>query len=83
MTNPAAKRITYAYDAAGQRSHMIDADGGRFTYGYDAVGQTDHLVNSQAERTSYAYDPHPPPGLPWMPPIDQLPKPPYHLPVPK
>lgn len=30
VTNGAGKRITYAYDAVGQRAHMIDPDGGRF-----------------------------------------------------
>jgi len=30
VTDPAGKLVTYSYDAAGQRSVMIEPDGGRF-----------------------------------------------------
>ena len=34
---PTNKRIQYRYTPTGQRSSLIDPDGGRFTYSYDSV----------------------------------------------
>ncbi len=46
----------YAYDAIGQRSYMVDPDGGRSTYTFDAAGQIEVLVNPQSQRTTWSYD---------------------------
>ncbi|MCA8990770.1 MAG: RHS repeat-associated core domain-containing protein [Planctomycetaceae bacterium] len=50
------KRVQYRYDSVGNRSLMIDPDGGRTTYAYDALSRLTSLVNPQGERTTYAYD---------------------------
>ncbi len=50
------KRIQYRYDAVGNRSLMIDPDGGRTTYSYDSLKRIKSLINPQGERTSYSYD---------------------------
>ncbi|MCA9110835.1 MAG: hypothetical protein KDA52_12855, partial [Planctomycetaceae bacterium] len=49
-------RVQYTYDSRGNRSSLIDADGGWFTYAYDSVGRISHLENPQNKRTTYAYD---------------------------
>ena len=46
MINPAGLRLTYAYDAVGQRNYLIEPEGMRFTYVYDAAGRISHLVQS-------------------------------------
>ncbi len=53
---PTKKRIQYRYTPTGQRSSLIDPDGGRFTYLYDSVKRLTQVINPQGERTSYAYD---------------------------
>ncbi len=53
---PTAKRIQYRYTPTGQRSSLIDPDGGRFTYSYDSVKRLTQVINPQGERTSYTYD---------------------------
>jgi YD repeat-containing protein len=50
------KRIRYQYDAVGNRSALIDHDGGRFTYSYDSVSRITQVQNPQRDRTSYSYD---------------------------
>ncbi|MBL4884932.1 MAG: RHS repeat-associated core domain-containing protein [Planctomycetaceae bacterium] len=50
------KRIRYEYDALGNRSAMVDPEGGRFTYHYDAASQMTAIQNPQSERTSYTYN---------------------------
>ncbi len=50
------KNIQYRYTPTGQKSLMIDPDGGRHTYLYDAVKQLTAVINPQGERTSYSYD---------------------------
>jgi RHS repeat-associated protein len=55
MGNP-RKRLTYRYDAVGNRVGLTDPDGGRFTYAYDTVNRIRLVVNPQGERTSYSYD---------------------------
>jgi uncharacterized protein RhaS with RHS repeats len=49
------KRIRYQFDSRGNRSALIDHDGGRFTYTYDAVNRITQVQNPQGDRTSYAY----------------------------
>jgi YD repeat-containing protein len=41
------KRIRYQYDSRGNRSALIDHDGGRFTYTYDAVNRITQVQNPQ------------------------------------
>ena len=53
---PTKKRIQYRYTPTGQRSALIDPDGGRFTYSYDSVKRSAQVINPQGERTSYSYD---------------------------
>ena len=53
---PTKKRIQYRYTPTGQRSALIDPDGGRFTYSYDSVKRLTQVINPQGERTSYSYD---------------------------
>ncbi len=50
------KRIQYRYTPTGQKSLMIDPDGGRHTYLYDNVKQLTAAINPQGERTTFAYD---------------------------
>ncbi len=50
------KRIQYQYDAVGNRSLMIDPDGGRFSYSYDSLNRIKTVENPQAERTTFSYD---------------------------
>ncbi|QDT31466.1 RHS repeat domain-containing protein [Thalassoglobus polymorphus] len=50
------KRIQYQYDAVGNRSLMIDPDGGRFSYSYDSLNRIKIVENPQAERTTFSYD---------------------------
>jgi len=50
------KTIQYKYDARGNRSGLIDHDGGRFTYSYDGVGRMTQLLNPQGQPTSFSYD---------------------------
>ncbi|MBX3445038.1 MAG: RHS repeat protein [Planctomyces sp.] len=38
------KRLQYQYDSRGNRSLLIDPDGGRFTYSYDSVGRMTRVV---------------------------------------
>ena len=56
---PTKKRIQYRYTITGQRSALIDPDGGRFTYTYDSVKRLTQVINPQGERTSYSYDADP------------------------
>ncbi len=50
------KRIQYRYTPTGQKSLMIDPNGGRHTYLYDNVKQLSQIINPQGERTTFAYD---------------------------
>lgn len=50
------QRLTYAFDAAGQRLYPIAPTCGRFTYAYDAAGRITRAINPEAVRTSYSYD---------------------------
>ena len=50
------KTVSYQYDAIGNRSLMIDPEGGRTTYVYDSLNRISSLINPQGERTSYSYD---------------------------
>src|SRR5206468_1387340 len=56
VINPAAKKITYALDAVGQRSVLVEPGGGRFTYTFDDAGRIRRLLNPHAETTSWTYD---------------------------
>ena len=56
VIDPANKRITYTYNAAGQRRTMTEPGGGVFTYSYTDAGQLDWLVNPQNQPTTFAYD---------------------------
>ena len=56
VQDPANKTITFAYDAVGRRTLLIEPDGGRFTYVYDAAGRIDHLFNPQNDRNTWLYD---------------------------
>ena len=40
---PGAKAVHYEYDAIGNRSLMIDPEGGRTTYSYDAASRLSSL----------------------------------------
>ena len=44
---PTKKRIQYRYTPTGQRSALIDPDGGRFTYTYDSVKRLTQVINPQ------------------------------------
>ena len=44
-----AKTIRYEYDIRGNRSLMVDPDGGRFTYAYNPLNQLSHQVNPQGD----------------------------------
>jgi YD repeat-containing protein len=50
------KTLQYRYDSRGNRSALIDHDGGRFTYSYDAVNRITQVLNPQGDRTTYSYD---------------------------
>jgi YD repeat-containing protein len=50
------KTIELQYDSRGNRSALIDHDGGRFTYTYDAVNRITQVQNPQGDRTSFSYD---------------------------
>jgi hypothetical protein len=41
------KRLQYSYDVRGNRSALVDHDGGRFTYSYDSVGR--HFLAAQQQ----------------------------------
>jgi RHS repeat-associated protein len=56
VVNPAALRLTYAYDAASRRKYLVEPEGSRFSYAYDAAGRTSFLTNPQGQRTSWSYD---------------------------
>ncbi|CAD6548971.1 scabin-related ADP-ribosyltransferase [Paraburkholderia metrosideri] len=48
--------VSYAYDAAGHRTSMTDANGNATFYYYDASGQLTHIVNPMGEVVEYQYD---------------------------
>lgn len=50
------KTISYEYDARGNRTRMIDPDGGITTYEYDAAGRLERLTNPLKQTTAYTYD---------------------------
>ena len=50
------KRLQYRYDVRGNRSALIDHDGGRFTYSYDSLNRITQVQNPQGDRTSFSYD---------------------------
>ena len=56
VINPAALRLTYAYDAASQRKYLVEPKGARFTYSFDAAGRTNYVANPQAQRATWSYD---------------------------
>lgn len=49
--------ISYEYDAAGNRTKMIDQDGGVTTYEYDQLNRMTKITDPQGESTTYTYDP--------------------------
>ena len=51
-----SRGLTYAYDAAGQRTSMIDAAGNRTLYFYNASGRLTHVVNAAGEIAEYRYN---------------------------
>src|SRR5688500_3776763 len=53
---PTKKRLQYRYTPTGQRSLLIDPDGGRFTYSYDSVKRLTQVLNPQGQRTTFGYD---------------------------
>lgn len=50
------KIIQYTYDDAGNRTSMIDPDGGTTTYTYDDINRVTGINNSLGEVTSFVYD---------------------------
>ena len=46
----------HAYDAAGNRTGVIDARGNRITFTYDSRGAQIELVDQLARRTTFGYD---------------------------
>ena len=53
---PSARTVHCEYDAIGNRSVMIDPDGGRRTYTYDGASRLSSLVDPWGERTTFQYD---------------------------
>ena len=51
-----AETVTYTYDAAGNRTVLVDPDNGRTTGSYDSRNVLSYLVNPQNERTTWQYD---------------------------
>jgi len=49
--------IRYEYDMAGNRTKMIDPDGGETTYVYDGNNRLVQLTNPLGETTLFTYDP--------------------------
>jgi len=52
------KTLQYRYDSRGNRSALIDHEGGRFTYSYDTVNRIKEVLNPQGDRTTYSYVDH-------------------------
>jgi len=50
------KTVSYRYDSRGNRSALIDHDGGRTSYTYDVMNRLTAIINPQGERTTYSYD---------------------------
>lgn len=50
------KTVSYEYDAVGNRSAMIDPDGGRTEYEYDALNRLTALSDPGSNTWTYAYD---------------------------
>ncbi len=50
---PTKRRIQYRYTPTGQRSALIDPDGGRFTYTYGSVKRLTQVIN-RSERGQLA-----------------------------
>ncbi|MDR6411297.1 LysM peptidoglycan-binding domain-containing protein [Paraburkholderia terricola] len=48
--------VSYAYDAAGHRTSMTDANGNATRYYYDAAGRLANVVNAAGEVIQYRYD---------------------------
>ncbi|MEZ0604618.1 hypothetical protein ACAX43_21030 [Paraburkholderia sp. IW21] len=48
--------VAYAYDAAGRRISMSDANGNRTLYCYDGAGRLTHVVNPLGEVVESRYD---------------------------
>ncbi|MBB5447926.1 MULTISPECIES: hypothetical protein, partial [unclassified Paraburkholderia] len=48
--------VTYAYDPAGRRTSMTDANGNTTLYYYDGGGRLTHVVNPMGEVVEYRYD---------------------------
>ncbi|RZF29098.1 LysM peptidoglycan-binding domain-containing protein [Paraburkholderia sp. UYCP14C] len=48
--------VSYAYDATGKRTSMVDANGNTTHYYYDAAGHLTHVVNPMGEVVEYQYD---------------------------
>src|SRR5260370_20807957 len=53
---PSNQRLTYSFDAVGQRKSLIAPTGGRFTYTFDAAQRITRVQNPETDRTSFSYD---------------------------
>ena len=47
---------SFTYDAAGNRTHMTDANGGVWQYGYDDMGRLARTADPLGNMTTYRYD---------------------------
>ncbi|MCP4853392.1 MAG: RHS repeat protein [Fuerstiella sp.] len=57
ITYPTGRVLQYAYDSAGRRTQMVDADGNTVNYFFDARGQLERLEDGTgATIVSYAFD---------------------------
>jgi len=56
VIHPTGKQVQYAFDAAGRRRQMTDADGGVFTYTHDSAGNLVRLENARGEVTTQTFD---------------------------
>ncbi|HET9061022.1 MAG TPA: DUF6531 domain-containing protein [Acidimicrobiales bacterium] len=52
----AAGTTTYTYDAAGNMTSKVDADGNKTTYAYDAAGDLTSQTSPTGATTTYTYD---------------------------
>ncbi len=52
---PDGSRVTFAYDALGNRTQMAGPTG-TSTYSYDTLGRVQSVIDPAGKRTTYAYD---------------------------
>jgi RHS repeat-associated protein len=51
-----AGRITYEYDSVGNRTRMVDPQGGATLYVYDELNRPTRLTNPRSQIATFAYD---------------------------